>query len=74
MTNVVKLIFWNFKGDDKEMKVLIGIMVALSTFILGGILGLGFYMLFSECFAVGMITLIISIILVLTGILVRLEL
>lgn len=56
------------------MKVLIGIMVALSTFILGGILGLGFYMLFSECFAVGMITLIISIILVLTGILVRLEL
>lgn len=74
MTNVVKLIFWNFKGDDKEMKVLIGIMVALSTFILGGILRLGFYMLFSECFAVGMITLIISIILVLTGILVRLEL
>lgn len=73
MTNVVKLIFWNFKGDDKEMKVLIGIMVALSTFILGGILGLGFYMLFSKCFAAGMITLIMSIILVLTGILVRLE-
>ena len=57
------------------MKVLIGIMVALSTFILGGILGLGFYMLFSKCFAAGMmITLIISIILVLTGILVELEL
>lgn len=55
------------------MKVLIGIMVALSTFILGGILGLGFYMLFSKCFAAGMITLIISIILVLTGILVGLE-